>query len=44
MGFSLDSDEAVTIILKLFNKPEKAIPAGTKIGTVTIRITEGISE
>ena len=44
MGFTLDSDEAVTVILKLFNKPEKAIPAGTKIGTVTIRITEGIGE
>jgi len=41
MGFVLDSNETVTIIMKLFNKPEKAIPAGTKIGTVTIRITEG---
>lgn len=44
MGFTLDSDEAVTIILKLFNKPEKAIPAGTKIGTVTITIQEGAPE
>lgn len=41
MGVALDSSETATFILKLFNKPEKVIRAGTKIGTVTIRITEG---
>lgn len=44
MGFVLDSDETVTFILKLVNKPEKALPAGTKIGTVTITIQEGAPE
>ena len=44
MGYPLASEESITFLLKLFNQPEKAIPAGTKIGTVTIRITEGIGE
>jgi len=44
MGYPLASEESITFLLKLFNQPEKAIPAGTKIGTVTITITEGNAE
>ena len=44
MGYSLDSGEIVDFYLKLFNQPNKAIPAGTKIGSVTIEINEGFGE
>ncbi|MBQ7857092.1 MAG: hypothetical protein IJ351_00450 [Oscillospiraceae bacterium] len=38
---TLAATESGTFTLTLSGKPNKAIPAGTKIGTVTIRITEG---
>ena len=41
MGYSLCSGDIVEIYLKLHNQPSKAIPEGTKIGSVTIEITEG---
>lgn len=44
MGYPLASKESITFLLKLFNQPEKAIPAGTRIGTLTIQITEGSAE
>jgi hypothetical protein len=44
IGYPLDSGKIVEFYLKLFNQPNKAIPAGTKIGSVTIEITEGFGE
>lgn len=44
IGYSLRSGENVEFYLKLHNQPSKAIPAGTKIGSVTIEITEGFGE
>jgi hypothetical protein len=44
MGYPLSSGEIVEFYLKLHNQPSKAIPAGTKIGSVTIEITEGFGE
>ena len=44
MGYRLCSGDIVEIYLKLHNQPSKAIPEGTKIGSVTIEITEGFGE
>ena len=44
IGLALNKEQSHTFWLRLLGKPEKAIPAGTKIGTVTIEIVEGAPE
>lgn len=44
IGLALNKEQSHTFWLRLLGKPEKAIPAGTKIGTVTIEIVEGSPE